>query len=96
MEPEPPGAAFFCLEPEPELTQVGQSRSRSWLRDFSDLEPEPELPKKVAAPHHCVQANVILKCEGLYILQTLKSKLYYRRYMDRNASFLFRWNKASP
>ena len=94
MEPEPAGAAFFCLEPEPEPTQVGRSRSRSRLRDFSDLEPEP--PKKVAAPQHCVQANVMLKCEGLYILQTLKSKLYYRRYMDRNASFLFRWNKASP
>ena len=94
MEPEPAGAAFFCLEPEP--TQVGQSRSRSRLRDLGDLEPEPEPPKKVAAPQHCVQANVMLKCEGLYILQTLKSKLYYRRYMDRNASFLFRWNKASP
>ena len=53
-------------------------------------------PKKVAAPQHCVQANVMLKSEGLYIFQTLKSKLYYRRYMDRNASFLFRWNKASP
>ncbi len=43
------GAAFFCLEPEPEPTQVGRSRSR--LRDLSDLEPEP--PKKVAAPQHC-------------------------------------------
>ena len=28
MEPETPGAAFFCLEPE--LTQFGRSR----LRDF--------------------------------------------------------------
>ena len=28
MEPEPPGAASFCLEPEP--TQVGRSRSRLW------------------------------------------------------------------
>ena len=46
-EPEPPGAAFFCLEPEP--TQVGRSRSR--LRDLGD--PEPEPPKKVAAPQHC-------------------------------------------
>ena len=96
MEPEPAGAAYFCLEPEPEPTQVGQSQSRSRLRDFSDLEPEPEPLKKVAAPQHCVQANVMLKSEGLYIFQTLKSKLYYRRYMDRNASFLFRWNKASP
>ena len=26
MEPEPPGAAFFCLELEP--TQFGRSRSR--------------------------------------------------------------------
>ena len=41
MEPEPPGAAFFCLEPEP--TQVGRSRSR--LRDLGHLEPEP--PNKV-------------------------------------------------
>ena len=40
------GAAFFCLEP----TQVGRSRSR--LRDLGDLEPEPEPPKKVAAPQH--------------------------------------------
>ena len=47
MEPEPPGAAFFCLELEP--TQVGRSRSR--LRDLGHLEPEP--PKKVAAPQHC-------------------------------------------
>ena len=39
MEPEPPEAAFFCLEPEP--IQFGQSRLR-------DLGPEP--PKKVAAP----------------------------------------------
>ena len=47
MEPEPPGAAFFCLEPEP--TQVGRSWSR--LRDLGHL--EPEVPKKVAAPQHC-------------------------------------------
>ena len=46
MEPEPPVVAFFCLEPEP--TQVGRSRSR--LRDLDH--PEPEPPKKVAAPHH--------------------------------------------
>ena len=47
MEPEPPGAAYFCLEPEP--TQVGRSRSR-----FRDLDhPEPEPPKRVAAPQHC-------------------------------------------
>ena len=26
--------------------------SRSWLRDFGHLEPEPEPPKKVAAPQH--------------------------------------------
>ena len=48
MEPEPPGAASFCLEPEP--TQVGRSRSR--LRDLGHQEPEP--PKKVAAPQHCI------------------------------------------
>ena len=52
MEPEPPGAAFFCLELEPEPTQVGQSRSRSQLRDLGDLELEPEPPKKVAAQQH--------------------------------------------
>ena len=38
MEPEPSGAAFFCLEPEP--TQCGRSRSR--LRDLGLAEP----PKK--------------------------------------------------
>ena len=43
-EPEPPGAASFCLEAEP--TQVGRSRSRLW-----DL-GHPEPPKKVAAPQH--------------------------------------------
>ena len=49
------GAAFFCLEPEPEPTQVGRSRSWSRLRDLGDLElePEQEPPKKVAAPQHC-------------------------------------------
>ena len=46
MEPEPPGAAIFCLEPEP--TQFGRSRSR--LQDLGL--PEPEPPKKVAAPQH--------------------------------------------
>ena len=46
MEPEPAGAASFCLEPEP--TQVGRSRSR--LRDLGHQEPEP--PKKVAALQH--------------------------------------------
>ena len=49
-EPKPPGAAFFTLEPEPKPTQVGRSRSRSWLPDLGHLEPEP--PKKVAAPQH--------------------------------------------
>ena len=44
MEPEPPGAAFFCLEPEP--TQVGRSRSQSRLRDLGHQESEPEQPKK--------------------------------------------------
>ena len=47
MEPEPPGAAFFCLEP----TQVGRSRSRSRLLNLGH--PEPEPPQKVAAPQHC-------------------------------------------
>ena len=44
VEPEPPGALFFCLEPEP--TQIGQSRSR--LLDLG----LPEPPNKVAAPQH--------------------------------------------
>ena len=48
LEPEPPGAAFFCLEPEP--TQEGQSRSWSLLWDLGH--PEPEKPKKVTAPQH--------------------------------------------
>ena len=43
MEPEPPGAAFF-----------GWSRSR--LRDLGLLEPEP--PKKVAAPQHCLLFSI--------------------------------------
>ena len=42
------GAASNCLEPEP--TQVG--RSQSWLRDLAHQEPEPEVPKKVAARQH--------------------------------------------
>ena len=41
MEPEPPGAAFFCLKPEP--TQFGRSQSQSRLRDLG----LPEPPKKV-------------------------------------------------
>ena len=49
MEPEPPGAAFFTLELEPEPTQVGRIRSR--LRDLGHQEPVP--PKQVAAPQHC-------------------------------------------
>ena len=53
MEPEPPGAASFCLEPEP--TQVGRSRSR--LRDLGNQEPEP--PKKVAAPQHWYKQSSI-------------------------------------
>ena len=40
MEPEPPVAASFCLEP----TQVGRSRSRSRLRDLGHQEPELEPP----------------------------------------------------
>ena len=58
MEPEPPRAAFFLLEPEP--TQVGWSWSQSWLRDLGHQEPEP--PKKVAAPQllHMVVQHPIL------------------------------------
>ena len=44
------GAPSFSLEPEP--TQVGRNRSWSRLRDLGHQEPEPELPKKVAAPQH--------------------------------------------
>ena len=52
MKPEPPGAAFFCLEPEP--TKLGRSRSR--LRELS----LPEPPKKVAASQHwCVFCRLI-------------------------------------
>ena len=40
QEQEPPGSAFFDLEPE--LTQFGRSRLR--LRDLAL--PEPEPPKK--------------------------------------------------
>ena len=47
MEPEPQGAAFFYLEPEP--TQFGRSR----LQDLGRLEP----PKKVAAPQHWARAQ---------------------------------------
>ena len=56
MEPEPPGAAFFTLEPEP--TQVGRSRSR--LQYLGHLEPETEQPKKVAAPQHCLYSIPLL------------------------------------
>ena len=65
MEPEPPGAASFCLEPEP--TQVG--RSRSWLRDLGYQEPEP--PKKVAAPQHCFDNGsgyALLRSRSQYFL----------------------------
>ena len=54
MEPEPPGAASFCLEPEPELTQVGRSRSR--LRDLGHQEPEP--PKKWRLRNTAVGRNI--------------------------------------
>ena len=53
MEPELPGAASFCLEPEP--TKVDRSRSLSRLRDLGHQEPEP--PKTVAAPQHCSLGN---------------------------------------
>ena len=46
------GAAFFCQEPEP--TQFGRSRSR--LRDLGL--PEPEPPKKVAAPQHSTKHDL--------------------------------------
>ena len=48
------------LEPELEPTQVGRSRSRSRLRDLGDLEPEPEPPKKVAAPQHWYRCVLVL------------------------------------
>ena len=46
MEPEPPGAAFFCLKPE--ATQFGWRGSQ--LQDFGL--PEAEPPKKMAAPQY--------------------------------------------
>ena len=55
MEPEPPGAAYFCLEPEP--TQIG--RSRGQLRDLGHAEPEP--PKTVAAPQHCLEDCIMYR-----------------------------------
>ena len=51
QEQEPPGSAFFDLEPE--LTQFGRSRLRP--RDLAL--PEPEPPKKVASPQHCSAAG---------------------------------------
>ena len=47
MEPEPPGAAWSRLF-------LPWSRSRSRLRDLGHLELEPEPPKTVAAPQHCL------------------------------------------
>ena len=55
------GAAYFCLEPEP--TQVGRSRIR--LRDLGH--PEPEAPKKVAAPQHCVNQSCNCYCGTGYV-----------------------------
>ena len=46
------GAAFFGLEPEP--TQFGRRR----LQDLGL--PEPEPPKKVAAPQHCSEPCLYL------------------------------------
>ena len=70
MEPEPPGAAFFCLEPE--QTQVGRSRRRLW--DLGDLEPEP--PKKVASQQHWFKENQILA--DLLLIQRL---LYFITFL---------------
>ena len=38
--PEPPGAALFCLEPPSALGPRGRT--------------EPETPKKMSAPQHCM------------------------------------------
>ena len=54
-----PGAAFFCLEPEP--TQFGRSRSR--LRGL--VLPEPEPSKKVRAPQHCWQVTLLSWSMGI-------------------------------
>ena len=48
MEPEPPGAAFFTLEPEPTLVCLSQSR----LLDLGQMDLDSEPGKKVAAPQH--------------------------------------------
>ena len=88
-EPEPPGAAFFTLEPEPEPTQVGRSRSR--LRDLSHLEPEPELPKKVAAPQHWLneQLKYFLKLISLFAFRIVKIWYYHYKNQERKKYFIF-------
>ena len=63
------GAASFCLEPEP--TQVGRSR----LQDLGHQEPEP--PKKVAAPQHCIKRYY--KVSQHKILHMKKQILLYIR-----------------
>ena len=82
MVPEPPGAASFCLEPEP--IQVGRSRSR--LRDLGDLELEPEPPKKVAAPQHCA-----IEPAGIIFIMLYR---YIVKYPDRRNPFLKQNNIA--
>ena len=53
---------------EPEATQFG--RSQSGLRDLGF--PEPELPKKVAAPQHWSEQSIDEQCEEDIILPNLK------------------------
>ena len=53
MEPEPPGAVFFCQEPEPK--KFGRSRSRRW-----DL--------KVAAPQHWVKLNIVHNTIDIFLI----------------------------
>ena len=60
MEPEPPGAAFFAWS----RSQFGRSRSQCLIRNLRL--PEPEPPKKVAAPQHWVPsptANPLYYCK---------------------------------
>ena len=85
MEPEPPGAGSFCLEP----AQVGRSRSR--LRDLGPQEPEP--PKKVAAPQHWKLSLGLLFGETEYFVY--ETKLYEAKNTETLLNKNFRRTKIS-
>ena len=80
MEPEPPGAAFFCLEPVP--TQVG--RSRSWLRDLGDPEPEPPatlvflVVEQYRSEKHCLELQRgPSPCEGYLTIHYVDAIFFF-------------------